>query len=349
MNGEYKPSQEIKVLGGFYKELGKSCPTFQVEKLPLADIVVGKRYRKEMGNLASLAESMHDLGLLQPIVVTKVGRKKPRLIAGARRLAAADILSWERIDCIIVNSLDNTLAALRAERDENTCHKDFTPSEAVAIGKALEELVRLEAKKRQATSTGGAEPKAACGNLPQAESRPGKTRDKVAEVVGMSGRTFEKAKAVVEAAEEDPEKFAPILKRMDETGKVDPAYKEVKRKKRPVDEVVKAWHQQEGEESQEWLDRLKQVSEEDQKGNERKFVELRWEAQSAVNKEEERRLREEKFHERFDVSVQAEKIYDWLVAQREKWPEQHRGEFTTTVRTIVERLETEDGARASKT
>ena len=38
---------------------------------------------------------------------------------------------------------------LMAERDENTCRKDFTPSEAVAMGKAIEEAVKEEARKRK--------------------------------------------------------------------------------------------------------------------------------------------------------------------------------------------------------
>ena len=40
------------------------------------------------------------------------------------------------------------------------------------------------------------------GKLPQAVK--GKTRDKVAAYVGVSGRTFEKAKAVVDAAQRKP-------------------------------------------------------------------------------------------------------------------------------------------------
>jgi hypothetical protein len=61
----------------------------------------------------------------------------------------------------------------------------------------------------------------ASGKLPQASA--GRTRDKVAEAVGMSGRTYEKARAVVEAAEADPA-AAPLVEEMDRTGKVNPAF-----------------------------------------------------------------------------------------------------------------------------
>ena len=40
---------------------------------------------------------------------------------------------------------------------------------------------------------------------------PGDTRDKVAELTGVSGRTLDKATAVVEAAEADPEKFGHLI------------------------------------------------------------------------------------------------------------------------------------------
>jgi hypothetical protein len=44
----------------------------------------------------------------------------------------------------------------------------------------------------------------------------------------MSTLTYDRAKKVVEAAEEDPETFGPIQEEMDRTGKVEPAYRKVK-------------------------------------------------------------------------------------------------------------------------
>ena len=51
---------------------------------PISSIHIGKRHRKDMGEIDALARSMADLGLLQPIVI----RPDDRLIAGHRRLAA---------------------------------------------------------------------------------------------------------------------------------------------------------------------------------------------------------------------------------------------------------------------
>jgi hypothetical protein len=47
----------------------------------------------------------------------------------------------------------------------------------------------------------------------------------------MSRPTFTKAEAVAEAAEENPEVFGPIAERMDKSGKVDFAFREVQRVK----------------------------------------------------------------------------------------------------------------------
>jgi hypothetical protein len=50
----------------------------------IEDIAVGFRYRKDLGDLRTLAQSIGDVGLLHPIVVTPEGR----LVAGQRRLEA---------------------------------------------------------------------------------------------------------------------------------------------------------------------------------------------------------------------------------------------------------------------
>ena len=71
----------------------------------------------------------------------------------------------------------------------------------LAEGLTAEELEKLQsaaAKERQEElgKTHGDDP---CGKFPQG----GKTRDKVAATVGVSGKTYEKAKAVYEAAEQE--------------------------------------------------------------------------------------------------------------------------------------------------
>jgi ParB-like chromosome segregation protein Spo0J len=58
-------------------------------ELPIADIRVGRRHRKDMGDIAELAASMAELGLLQAIGV----RPNNELIWGERRLRAAQQLA----------------------------------------------------------------------------------------------------------------------------------------------------------------------------------------------------------------------------------------------------------------
>jgi ParB-like chromosome segregation protein Spo0J len=202
--------------------------------LKVTDIVIGERYRKDLGDIAALANSIRDVGLIQPLVVTS----DLRLVAGRRRLEAVRELGWDEVPVNVVTGLDDELQAIRAEFTENTCRKDFTPSEAVRIAKAIEERERVQAKARQAhagPNTGKGKKGSALGKLPEAVK--GRTRDKVAEATGMSPRTYEKAKAVVDAADANPA-LLPILEEMDATGKVDRAFKKVQATKKPAPSPV---------------------------------------------------------------------------------------------------------------
>ncbi|HUT56718.1 MAG TPA: ParB N-terminal domain-containing protein [Phycisphaerae bacterium] len=194
--------------------------------MKIADIRIEGRHRKDLGDLRPLADSIAAVGLLQPIVVTE----DLRLVAGMRRIEAIKLLGKDGIKAIQVKNLTDAEKLLRAERDENTCRKDLSPSEAVALGKALESLAKVEAKERQREHGGTApgRPKNTPGNLPEVS---GEAREQVAAAVGMKPRTYDKAKAVVKAAEADPS-LAPVVEEMDRTGKVDPAYKKVKKRKK---------------------------------------------------------------------------------------------------------------------
>ncbi|GDX27213.1 hypothetical protein LBMAG12_15870 [Actinomycetes bacterium] len=105
-----------------------------LQALNIADIKVGSRHRKDMGDLTSLAESIRQEGLLQPIGVTE----KLELVFGERRLRAhRDILKKKTILSRIVD----VTSIINGEHAENEIRKDFTPSERVAIAKAIERKV----------------------------------------------------------------------------------------------------------------------------------------------------------------------------------------------------------------
>jgi N6-adenosine-specific RNA methylase IME4 len=183
----------------------------------IGSIKVEARYREDLGDIEGLAQSINQVGLLHPIVITADGR----LIAGQRRLEACKSLGWSKIPVTIIDLKD----ILRGQTDENTLRKDLTPSEAVAIAMVIEPEVKKEASQHQTVQAGGKlEPPG--GKLPPGT---GKTRDKLARLVGMSGRTLEKATGVVNAAREDPEKYGHLVKQMDAKGKVDGAFRELER------------------------------------------------------------------------------------------------------------------------
>src|SRR5512147_1285255 len=98
--------------------------------LPLDRISVGPgRHRRDMGDLQALADSMSEIGLLQPIGVTA----DFALVFGERRLRAARMLGWTTIAARIVD-----LPSIAAgEYAENEVRKDFTPSERLAIAEAI--------------------------------------------------------------------------------------------------------------------------------------------------------------------------------------------------------------------
>ena len=182
--------------------------------LPIDSIHVGKRHRRDLGDIDGLAGNIRDIGLLHPLPVKPNGE----LIAGARRFAACKRLGWTEIPVNVVD-LD---AVVKGEFAENEYRKPFTLSEAVAIKRALEPLEKAAAKKRQRESKGRGKKG---GQV--APPLRGRAADKAAKATGMARRTLEKAEAIVDAAEAEPAKFGPLLEQMDRSGKVDGAYRKL--------------------------------------------------------------------------------------------------------------------------
>lgn len=98
--------------------------------ISIADIQIGERFRKDIGDIRELAQSIAEDGLLQPIGVTPDNR----LVFGYRRLLAfRDVLTREEIPAVVIDIENLT----RGEWIENTVRKDLTLSEMVAITDAL--------------------------------------------------------------------------------------------------------------------------------------------------------------------------------------------------------------------
>ena len=67
--------------------------------LPVCEIKVGPRFRKDAGDLSSLKQSIQEVGLLHPIIVDS----ENHLLAGLRRLKAVEMLGWKTVEVHIIN------------------------------------------------------------------------------------------------------------------------------------------------------------------------------------------------------------------------------------------------------
>jgi N6-adenosine-specific RNA methylase IME4 len=176
--------------------------------MEIAKIKIFNRHRKDLGDVGALAKNIKEIGLLHPVVVTPSNM----LIAGGRRLAACIKLGWSEIPVTVVDLAD----VVHGEFSENAIRKDFLPSEINAIRRTLEAVV--------GTPVGRPSNKVETFH----NNKPGKTRDKIGDFAGVSGRTVEKIGKVIDAAEENPIKFAHLVEEMDRTGKVNGAYRKLK-------------------------------------------------------------------------------------------------------------------------
>jgi ParB/RepB/Spo0J family partition protein len=176
---------------------------------PITGIKVGKRHRKDMGDIEGLARNIKDVGLLHAFPIKPSGE----LVAGERRLKACQLAGMSQVP---VHVVDDDVDIARCELAENTYRKDLTPSELVDIARDVEQRERELARQRMTLG------KISTGST-------GKTRDKIAAPLGKSGKTLEKARAVVEAAEREPERFGHLVVEMDRTGKVSAAHRALRR------------------------------------------------------------------------------------------------------------------------
>ena len=92
--------------------------------IPLESIIVRKRIRKELGDIAGLTESLKNYGQLTPIIINR----KHELIAGFRRLQAARKLGWKSIEAVMIDR-PTEQQKLEVEIEENIQRLDLSPEE----------------------------------------------------------------------------------------------------------------------------------------------------------------------------------------------------------------------------
>lgn len=105
----------------------------------------GKNPRRKIGDVAGLAKNIKEIGLIEPIVVRRIGQGRYELIAGARRLKACQKNGRRFIEAIIEN-----VDSLRPEDDpfariaENLQREDLTADDLSA---AVYELIKVHGFK----------------------------------------------------------------------------------------------------------------------------------------------------------------------------------------------------------
>ena len=91
--------------------------------------------------LRELAESLKNNGLVQPPTVRKNARGRYELIAGERRLRAAQLAGWQKIRVTLVEADDLTAAAMTTT--ENLQREDLNPIEEAVSYRTLQDDFHL--------------------------------------------------------------------------------------------------------------------------------------------------------------------------------------------------------------
>lgn len=184
-------------------------------------IKVGNRYRKDMGNIQELAESIEEQGLLQPIGINE----NNELVFGQRRIEAYKLLGREEIEARFVN----VTSILEGELTENEIRKQFNIEERVAIGIAVEEMIGNRQGQRTDVQLPDGRPEVEKGV---------ETRDVAAQKSGFgSGRNYDRAKAIIEKA--TPEQIEKINTGKSSINKIHTEIKREEKQKEYVQRVEK--------------------------------------------------------------------------------------------------------------
>ena len=111
-------------------------PILEIERSPYQP---RRDFREE--DLAELAESIKNNGLVHPPTVRKNAAGRYELISGERRLRAAQLAGWKKIPVTLVVADDLTAAAMTAT--ENVNREDLNPIEEAAAYKMLQDKFDL--------------------------------------------------------------------------------------------------------------------------------------------------------------------------------------------------------------
>lgn len=166
----------------------------------VGQIEVSDRARKEFKNIDTLADSIKQFGLFNPITITRnpKGSKKPyRLVAGERRYRATCKLFQSEIACHLFEELD-PLDQKEIELEENIKRESLTWMERVALTKQIDTLKR---EKYGHAAQGQAPLRDKEGK----EQKPGWDQKKTAELLDISQQKVSQDIKIASKLEERPE------------------------------------------------------------------------------------------------------------------------------------------------
>ncbi len=135
----------------------------------------------------ALANSIAEIGFINPLRVRQLGDAW-QVIAGGHRLAAARMLGFETVPCLVVD--DDDLHAELAMIDENLCPNDLSPSEraeATARRKAIYVALHPKTKRGAALKRGDQFPSRQVG-----ETGPERFTAATAKATNLSERVIQR-------------------------------------------------------------------------------------------------------------------------------------------------------------
>lgn len=113
----------------------------EVVQVLLTDIVSNRFQPRQIftkESIDELADTIHEHGLLQPIVLREYEANKYEIIAGERRFKAVETLNWEKIPAIVRKMSDNEAASMAVI--ENLQRESLT---AIEEAQAYQQLMQL--------------------------------------------------------------------------------------------------------------------------------------------------------------------------------------------------------------
>lgn len=157
----------------------------QLTFIKIEDIDLGDRYRKDLGDLKVLSDSIQRQGLIHPPAVMDKGDGKYLLLAGCRRVIACKNLNMAEIPVRVYPDKLTTLEIRSIELSENLKRKDLSYAEEVLLISEIDQLQKQIYGEKISRTVKGA---------------PGWTQKDTADLLGKSPATIsldiELAKAI---------------------------------------------------------------------------------------------------------------------------------------------------------